>query len=719
MSTSLKNLFSISSIVFSLLIFNPGAAFAASTSILNTDEDTSTEIVDIYTGDTLQFTVEEAEEGSFVRIGKYTSTDLSEIVEMDALPTTNEEGIYELELSVTNEGLELTDFTPGNYAIGVGTEDSMSVTAQFNVLSRFTDVQIDIGDEDDLFVDQNLVFTSTYKLKDNGDFETDPETAPFYETYLSIHELNSDGVSPGSAIIDKMQEGDFDDYSLSNGTYTVPLDEKFEAGKYFIVAYKVIHDTSPAEITGQSTVEAILKKQFTVHDIVSVNLSPDNVENPELGQSFDVQTSFEITDGTSTEIVSTLPDGLKTLKVYINGNGLTPLTPAEGQTFITDNGDGNYTVYINEDLYEISTQYTLGLQDDTDELSRADDAIEFVVAGHMLTGLTEDLSANLVPGFESIIDAYNLAAASDEEFITFTLEMVEGVTFSMSSDKDDDPVITDNTVKFGLADGTNTITLTLAISELAGDRDRTYTISVEKEAVIPEDNDTPSGGGGSGGGGASSGGLGGGGVVSNTDDNTSVVTLSDESNEPNENECKLHELDQDINFSEINGHWAELIVKSLLSGNLIGPEIVGVFAPNEPISRADAVKMIFCLGGNTYETGLTGFSDSSDHAMADLIATAKNLGLITGYEDGSFNPGAPISRAELLVMIFNSKGINAQASGGDYFADVVKGSWYENAVNFAFEKAIVSGMGDGLFAPHNQVTKAEAAKMIYLSNQNL
>ena len=59
------------------------------------------------------------------------------------------------------------------------------------------------------------------------------------------------------------------------------------------------------------------------------------------------------------------------------------------------------------------------------------------------------------------------------------------------------------------------------------------------------------------------------------------------------------------------------------------------------------------------------------------MSTLSNMGILGGYEDGTFRPNASITRAEfakIAVSFFDYEGIGADSG----FADVAPGSWYES-----------------------------------------
>ena len=96
----------------------------------------------------------------------------------------------------------------------------------------------------------------------------------------------------------------------------------------------------------------------------------------------------------------------------------------------------------------------------------------------------------------------------------------------------------------------------------------------------------------------------------------------------------------------------------------------------------------------------------------DLLTT---LGIIKGYEDGSFDPEGTVDRAEMAKMIYtirNGGNDNASAHVGNTtsFTDI-SGHWAEGYIKYLQNTGIVAGKSATQFAPDAQVTTAEAMKM--------
>ncbi len=168
-------------------------------------------------------------------------------------------------------------------------------------------------------------------------------------------------------------------------------------------------------------------------------------------------------------------------------------------------------------------------------------------------------------------------------------------------------------------------------------------------------------------------------------------------------------------FADIANHWAKNYITELVADGVVVGKTATAYQPNVYLTRAEATKIALLSIGYQVQAGAVSFPDTKYHWASDILGTAKKFGVVSGYEDGSFKPNSYITRAEVLTLLFNAKGIatdSASAKAG--FPDVQQNLWYSPAINFAVEKGIVSGYEDGTFGPSNYVTRGEMAKLAIL-----
>ncbi len=149
-------------------------------------------------------------------------------------------------------------------------------------------------------------------------------------------------------------------------------------------------------------------------------------------------------------------------------------------------------------------------------------------------------------------------------------------------------------------------------------------------------------------------------------------------------------------------------------GYIVGRTDTEVF-PNANMTRAEVATIFFRLltdeSRAEYWSGSNDFSDvSAGSWYNNAVSTMANAGVINGYDDGTFRPDAPITRAEFAAMAVRFYG-----EVGDYDTDSfndISGTWARNYINRAYELGLVGGYDDGGFHPNANITRAEAIKII-------
>ncbi|WP_282936535.1 S-layer homology domain-containing protein [Paenibacillus sp. RC67] len=167
-------------------------------------------------------------------------------------------------------------------------------------------------------------------------------------------------------------------------------------------------------------------------------------------------------------------------------------------------------------------------------------------------------------------------------------------------------------------------------------------------------------------------------------------------------------------FSDVSTHWAAREIGNWSQKGIINGYEDGTFKPNVPISRAEFVSLVNRVLAYPREATQT-FPDVSSSAWYSKdISKAAAAGIVFGDDNGNFKPEAPISRQEAAVILsraFDLKAHDKKAS--DRFADAgTIASWSKDHVNALVEGGYVSGREDGRFDPLANITRAEFVKMI-------
>lgn len=106
------------------------------------------------------------------------------------------------------------------------------------------------------------------------------------------------------------------------------------------------------------------------------------------------------------------------------------------------------------------------------------------------------------------------------------------------------------------------------------------------------------------------------------------------------------------------------------------------------------------------------FSDvETDNPYYDAINYVETYGIVEGYDDGTYRPDNEINRAEFTKILIEAKFPGQATTGEDCFTDVPTNTWYSKYVCFAKDQGILSGYDDGSFKPAQSINLAEALKI--------
>ena len=113
------------------------------------------------------------------------------------------------------------------------------------------------------------------------------------------------------------------------------------------------------------------------------------------------------------------------------------------------------------------------------------------------------------------------------------------------------------------------------------------------------------------------------------------------------------------------------------------------------------------------------FTDSADiKVKSEVVNTLVSLGVVNGYDDGSFKPNGTVTRAEMAKMIYVLRTGNSDASAYNddktSFTDI-NGHWAAGYIKYCQSLGIIAGKSSTIFAPNANVTAQEAAKMLLVT----
>ncbi len=162
-------------------------------------------------------------------------------------------------------------------------------------------------------------------------------------------------------------------------------------------------------------------------------------------------------------------------------------------------------------------------------------------------------------------------------------------------------------------------------------------------------------------------------------------------------------------------HWASEAVNALSEKKVINGFEDGSFRPDDSVTREQFVKMLveaFTLTGS----GNAAFSDvASDRWSYSVINTAVASGIVNGIGDGVFAPANSVSRQDAAVMLArlcDNKGIQLKGPSSPVDNALIS-DYAKESVAKLYGSGVISGFEDGSFRPAETLTRAQAAKLIF------
>ena len=149
---------------------------------------------------------------------------------------------------------------------------------------------------------------------------------------------------------------------------------------------------------------------------------------------------------------------------------------------------------------------------------------------------------------------------------------------------------------------------------------------------------------------------------------------------------------------------------------IVSGDASGNIRPSDNITREEVAKIVAVAQGLAVEgdaSNVTDSSDVSDWAKPYVDAVVK-AGAFSGNPDGTFAPKAAITREQFAAVIVRAYGFG-ESDKELAFADVNMLEWSKPFVAKAVELGIVNGYEDNTFKPGAQITRAEAFAMLTIA----
>jgi len=151
------------------------------------------------------------------------------------------------------------------------------------------------------------------------------------------------------------------------------------------------------------------------------------------------------------------------------------------------------------------------------------------------------------------------------------------------------------------------------------------------------------------------------------------------------------------------------------AGEPCDPANDSYFRPYTNITRGQLAKLIVLARSWPIDTtGGPHFTDVPPTSpFYGFVETAYNHGAISGYSDGTFRPGADVTRGQLTKIIVTAQGWSIDTIGGPHFTDVPPAAPFYGFVETAYNHGVISGYADGTFRPGSTATRGQITKIVY------
>lgn len=172
---------------------------------------------------------------------------------------------------------------------------------------------------------------------------------------------------------------------------------------------------------------------------------------------------------------------------------------------------------------------------------------------------------------------------------------------------------------------------------------------------------------------------------------------------------------QSNSFKDMAGtQWAADAVESLYKKGIVNGRSDTVFAPNDNVTREEFAKLLVCAFHSNNSSAVAQFADiPADAWYTSYVATAAKLGIVSGKGDNLFGSGEHITRQDMAVMAARAASIEPLA-GNSAFEDFnTVADYAKSYVNALTKTGIINGKAQGVFAPLDTATRAEACVIIH------
>ena len=174
-------------------------------------------------------------------------------------------------------------------------------------------------------------------------------------------------------------------------------------------------------------------------------------------------------------------------------------------------------------------------------------------------------------------------------------------------------------------------------------------------------------------------------------------------------------------FTDIAGTWAENYIREAVERNLFQGYPDGTFRPDNRLTRAQFVMVLWNLAGRPTVPEASPFADMDGQIenFRNAVAWAYAKGYVNGTSPDTFSPGEPLTRQAAVKILFAYHGavrgpeVMVAQAYDDLFSDGGKiSAWARDAMYWAVYQKILSGTTSSTLEPGGPVTRAQLAAIM-------
>lgn len=176
----------------------------------------------------------------------------------------------------------------------------------------------------------------------------------------------------------------------------------------------------------------------------------------------------------------------------------------------------------------------------------------------------------------------------------------------------------------------------------------------------------------------------------------------------------------DLSFTDLSKVvWARDSIEALGARGAIQGSGNGLFQPDAKVTRAEFLQMLMSSLDIIGKVSEAPYNDvQKEDWYADAVASAKNLGIVSGRPGGKFGPNDPVSRQDMALMVFRAArviniNLPLEVAEAEFRDGQEIGAYAAEAVSILAKAGILGGMGNGDFVPKAASSRAQAAVIIY------